>query len=441
MKIKNILLIVSFFCYVFSYSQESIIELPITFKQGFGPFGASLRLDGLRPYSDDADWSKTYLKVAGIPKEWADVKYGDIETNIYQMAYQNYILGNITREFYEYLQNVWDWLPDTTNLSKEPLKTKVAYAYGKDSFGITKMVVDANNNLDFRDDEVFTPMEIETTANNNFDSLILKNTFKVTYERLSNNKIIKEIAPFFIVYMKDLNMNMYTYCFPQYAIARFNDKEIAICSGGFSNINYIIPEIGLVNDSIKDVGKVGCVNKVSKNEYITINGNIYQFKGVNLNKNVLIMEKMHLPQTQLVSAKIGYKTLPFEGIDFKTRSVISLDNYKGKYLLIDFWSVLCAPCIQELPNLKKLYDNLDKSKFGIIGIVGQSQPNALEKLINTYSISWPQILSDDTNDIIKKYGIRDYPRTILIDPDGIIIEKDLRGNDLENKIKELIGDK
>ncbi|MBN1820940.1 MAG: TlpA family protein disulfide reductase, partial [Prolixibacteraceae bacterium] len=104
----------------------------------------------------------------------------------------------------------------------------------------------------------------------------------------------------------------------------------------------------------------------------------------------------------------------------------------------DFWAVWCGPCIGELPQLKTMYDSLDKSKIEFLGVVGESPSDDLNNLIDNYSITWPQILSDDKNDIIKKYGIQGYPTSLLINPEGIIIAKNLRGKQLENKIKELI---
>jgi peroxiredoxin len=87
-----------------------------------------------------------------------------------------------------------------------------------------------------------------------------------------------------------------------------------------------------------------------------------------------------------------------------------------------------------------MYENLDKSKIDIIGIVAESPSDALEKMIDQYGITWTQILSDETNAIKQKYGIHSYPTTFLIDPEGIIIAKNLRGEALENKINELLAE-
>ena len=125
------LLFVFVFLSASSYAQKSTIELQIVVKNGIGPFNFSL--GAFAPYSDEENnpWKKTYLLFTGIPNNWTDVKFGDIETNIYQTVYQNYLLGNITSERYEILQKSWNWIPDTLNLSKEFVKCKIAFASEK----------------------------------------------------------------------------------------------------------------------------------------------------------------------------------------------------------------------------------------------------------------------------------------------------------------------
>jgi thiol-disulfide isomerase/thioredoxin len=193
----------------------------------------------------------------------------------------------------------------------------------------------------------------------------------------------------------------------------------------------------LMNDSLRNGEKATEDDLISENDYLSFDGKEYRYKGINTNKNVMILEKTGLPKEQLYSTQAGFKAIPFEGQDFRTKAPISPDDYRGKYLYLDFWAVWCGPCIQELPNLKRLYDDQDKSQFEILGIVGGSQADALDRMITQYDITWPQILSDETNTITQKYGIHGYPTTLLIDPNGIIVAKNLRGKDLEDKIKEL----
>lgn len=433
MNMKNSILILFVLSFILSCSNEIKIELPITEINGYGPFESGRR--GIFPYSEDLNdpLRKTYLKVTGIPANLSDLKVGGITINGNQSAYQDYLLGNISKEQFESFQKKIGF--DTLSLSKEPIKCKVAFAFGKDSTGQTRMVVDANNNLDLSDDNIFTPFEFNPKIEIKNDSVAINNSVKVVYERYANNKIIEVNTPLFIIHKSESNGFMCN--FPQYASAKLDGEEIAICSDRFAYLNYNFADITLMNDSLRNGAKAKNENIISKNDYIKVKGKIYKNIGVNLNKNVLTLEKVDLPQNQLYSSQVGFKALPFEGNDFTTNSSISLDNLNGKYVLLDFWAVWCGPCKEEMPNLKSFYEKIDKSKFEIIGIVGDSPSAELKKIIDEQTINWPQILSDDTNKLKEKYGISGYPTTFLIDPEGIIVAKNLRGKELEHKIISL----
>ncbi len=420
-----------------SSEKKTTIELPLTPQNGYGYFDS--RLGGISPYAEGENnpWEKTYLTVTGVPENWTEVKFGDIETNIYQTVYQNYLTGNITKEWYENLQKSWGWVPDTLMLSKEPLKTKIAFAFGKDSAGVTNMIVDANNNLDFSDDKSFIPYNITPGETINKDSVALRKAINVSFERLVNNKKQLNTAPLFIAYTSQINMFMCN--FPQYCVTEFDGEKIALFSDYFTNLSYKNPSIVLINDSLKEGDKISNESLITKNEFIEIKGNLYKNVGVNTNSNTLTLEKMSLPKSELYSTQIGFKSIPFEGNDFMTETHLSSKDLKGKYVLLDFWAVWCGPCRQEIPNMKDLYKKTDREKFEIIGIVGDSPSDELKKIVESDSITWTQILSTDLNKVKEAYGIHGYPTTFLLDPEGIIIAKDLRGKELEDKVLELIN--
>jgi hypothetical protein len=83
---------------------------------------------------------------------------------------------------------------------------------------------------------------------------------------------------------------------------------------------------------------------------------------------------------------------------------------------------------------------MDRSKFEIISIVGDSTSESLDKMIEKHSILWPQVVSNDINRIKEEYGIKGYPTTFLLNPDGVIIAKNIRGQELENKVLNLMNE-
>lgn len=89
-----------------------------------------------------------------------------------------------------------------------------------------------------------------------------------------------------------------------------------------------------------------------------------------------------------------------------------------------------------MPTLKKMYQGLDKTRFEFIGI-SPDTPKRLSEFIKKRNVEWPQILSDTTNKLIESYRVTGYPTTVLLDQQGTVIAKDLRGEQLAAKLKEL----
>ncbi|RPE12400.1 AhpC/TSA family protein [Chitinophaga lutea] len=121
---------------------------------------------------------------------------------------------------------------------------------------------------------------------------------------------------------------------------------------------------------------------------------------------------------------------------------VSLASFRGKYVLIDFWASWCGPCRAENPHVVKAYNEYKDKNFTILG-VSLDQPDAKDKWLKAIAddnLTWTQVsdLAFWDNAAAKLYAVRSIPQNFLIDPNGVIIGKNLRGEGLTKKLQEVI---
>ena len=122
--------------------------------------------------------------------------------------------------------------------------------------------------------------------------------------------------------------------------------------------------------------------------------------------------------------------------------VITLESLRGNYVLIDFWASWCRPCRMENPNVVKSYNKYKDKGFTVYSVSLDKDPARWQNAIIQDGLVWPNHVSDLKQwqtEATKIYGFNGIPFTVLIDPEGKIIAKNLRGPALENKLEELLG--
>ncbi|WP_163393696.1 TlpA disulfide reductase family protein [Flavobacterium limi] len=97
----------------------------------------------------------------------------------------------------------------------------------------------------------------------------------------------------------------------------------------------------------------------------------------------------------------------------------------------------CAPCIKEFPKIKEVFDKFSQNDIEIIGIVDVRGKIDIKKFIKDQNVTWQNIDEKNPLTINKGYNVNSWPTTYLIDPSGKIIDIDLRGDDLNNKLELL----
>jgi peroxiredoxin len=120
--------------------------------------------------------------------------------------------------------------------------------------------------------------------------------------------------------------------------------------------------------------------------------------------------------------------------------LISLTSYKGKYLLVDFWASWCAPCRAENPNVVRVYNEFKGKNFTILGVSLDKERDAWQEAVHSDRLEWTHVsdLKFWNSKAVEAFKFNGIPFNVLIDPQGKVIAEGLRGDDLENKLKEIL---
>ena len=160
---------------------------------------------------------------------------------------------------------------------------------------------------------------------------------------------------------------------------------------------------------------------------------IYQKLGVSE------LAEEHRLKAEPVSALLGQPVPDFSATDLDGKP-ISLEQYSGKIILLDFRATWSGPCLEDTPHVKKVYDAYKDKGFDIIGISLDNDEKMLREHLNKHDIPWRQVYSGKRwqSPIPQQYGIRNIPAGWLIDRDGTLISQQANGSLLEHLVSDAV---
>lgn len=177
------------------------------------------------------------------------------------------------------------------------------------------------------------------------------------------------------------------------------------------------------------------LNEAQQNEIIARADSVF--------KSVPGIDKMIDHLTVLQTVAVGKPFADFEMADASGK-MHKLSEFVGNgknVVLIDFWASWCPPCRKEMPSLVNAYKQYKNKGFDIVGISLDSKPEAWAKGVKDLNITWTQLsdLQGWKNSAAALYGVNSIPHTLLVDKDGTIIAKNLHGEELDAKLKEVLN--
>jgi thiol-disulfide isomerase/thioredoxin len=435
MNSKNLLILIIFvFKNVFCLGQKDI-NIKLNFSEGSYPLALSLWIEG------KVSFDMSYFK--GVPDSIKTKRILYLDLNDLQGVFDRYIKGKMRKNDYDLMKAI-----DTSEFSKTSIRHGIFILSGFYK-GDKIIISDSNNNGDFSDDKSFTFLKTNYKTKENFHLLDSKylTTFRYDFFEKKQQKVVSKY-----IKVELLANNPFTYSGKNAKDTEFDffvrlaeNRKAQISINGKCYELIVSAAPGSLDDYEYDYGlyidtcnynfnrKYNSEEIIHKNQKFKM-GEYYYQATINRFGDSINLKNYGKNQFREINRN---RTL--EGIVNK----VDLLEYKGKYLIIDFWGTWCQPCIRSLHHIKEINEFIDRSKIELIGVAFDVDKKRVQRHLNTNGYKWTNAFEhmgkmNNFNSLVKELNISIFPTTILVDNEGRILEESLPVDDIY-RLKEILS--
>lgn len=429
MKLISLALMGLFSVSTFAQVDTVFHEIPVSIYKTKAPFSDGMGVAFAQRNDYDGRYEREFHS---LPKGWTSeetyVAHQILDFN--QHVHQKHLLGEFNDSMFQFMAEEFPSLTFDDVVDREvACMMYIAYRHKESCI---EFVLDANANLDFSDDDVHTTCapnrHLDPEAQSKNIELDYKYEYVLNGEVFTDSLTVAVRADSAQVGPNVTLLGLFNKTLG-YGVFHFEGDTVYVRSGIANNelskyaSLYVVPNLSYSQNSYMA-------------DYVELNGRTLQFTDV-LNNPARIQLRELVEGEKPKSSKVGFYLPSFGGVNVINGDSVHTDDYLGKYLYIDVWGSWCAGCVIDLPNLVNTYAELDKSEIEVLG-VAYDVPQNLQGAIDKYGITYANILSSSSNGITSLLNIKSYPSTILINPEGKVIARGLRGENLLELIQEAI---
>jgi len=122
------------------------------------------------------------------------------------------------------------------------------------------------------------------------------------------------------------------------------------------------------------------------------------------------------------NVQVGDRAPGFDLTESVDGSGFGLDDYRGKWVLLNFWATWCPPCVEEMPSLNSLYESMRERGFVVLAVSIDEDLDQYRQFLNQANVTFPTV-RDPERSVAARYGTFKYPESYLISPDGVVKRK------------------